>query len=129
MQKKNRFGTVYAKGAVTDWTCLKWFGKLYAGDFLLDDVPQSGRPHEVAGNQIKTLIENNQHYITQEIADMLKISKSSVKNHLYQLGYVNCIDVWVPHKWEEKPSWLHFCMQICNENFLFLKQIVMSDEK
>ena len=83
---------MYAEGAVTDWTCQKWFGKLYAGDFLLDDVPQSGRPDEVAGNQIKTLIENSQHYITQEIGDMLKISKSTVKNHLYQLGYVNCIE-------------------------------------
>ena len=58
----------------------------------MDDVPQSGRPDEVAGNQIKTLIENSQHYITQEIGDMLKISKSTVKNHLYQLGYVNCIE-------------------------------------
>ena len=122
---------MYAEGAVTDWTCHKWFAKLRAGDFLLDDVPQSGRPDEVESSQIKTLIENNQHSITQEIGDILKISKSSVKNHLYQLGYVNCIDVCVPCKLrgEKKPSWLRFCMQICNENFLFLKQIVMSGEK
>ena len=65
---------------------------------MLDDVPQSGRPDEVESSQIKTLIENNQHSITQEIGDILKISKSSVKNHLYQLGYVNCIDVCIPHK-------------------------------
>ena len=64
----------------------------------MDDVPQSGRPDEVESSQIKTLIENSQHSITQEIGDILKISKSSVKNHLYQLGYVNCIDVCIPHK-------------------------------
>ena len=44
--------------------------------FSLDDASRSGRPAEVDNDQIKTLIENNQHYITQEIADILKISKS-----------------------------------------------------
>ena len=37
-----------------------------------------------------------------EIAHILKISKSSVENHLHQLGYVNCFDVWVPQKLSEK---------------------------
>ena len=37
-----------------------------------------------------------------EIADILKISKSSAENHLHQLGYVNRFDVWVPHKLSEK---------------------------
>ena len=50
---------VYGKGAVTDWTCQKWFAKFYAGDFSLDKAPWSGRPVEIGGNQIKTLIENN----------------------------------------------------------------------
>ena len=49
-----------------------------AGDFSLDDAPRSGRQVEVDSNQIKTLIENNQHYTTREIADILKISKSIV---------------------------------------------------
>ena len=54
----------------------KWFAKFYAGDFSLDDAPQSGRPVEVDSDQIQILIENNQHYTTQERADVLKISKS-----------------------------------------------------
>ena len=44
--------------------------------FSLDDASRSGRPAEVDNDQIKTLIENNQHYTTWETADMLKISKS-----------------------------------------------------
>ena len=52
----------------------KWFAKFYAGDFSLDDAPQSGRPVEVDSDQIQILIENNQHYTTQERADILKIS-------------------------------------------------------
>ena len=55
-------------------TCQKWFVKFHAGDFLLDDTPQSGRLVEIDDNDIKTLIENNQCYTTLEIANILNIS-------------------------------------------------------
>ena len=66
----------YGEGTVTNQMCQKWFAKFWAGNFSLDNAPQSGRPAGVEGDQIKTLTENNQHYTTQEIADILKISKS-----------------------------------------------------
>ena len=69
---------------------------------MLEDAPQFGRPVEVDSHQIETLIENNHCYTTLKIADILKISKSSVENHLHQLGYVNRFDVWVPHKLIQK---------------------------
>ena len=81
---------------MTDRTCQKCFAKFCAGDFSLDDTPQLCR--QVYGDQIETLIESNQHYTMQEIADLLKISKSTVENHLHQLGNVSHFDVWVPHK-------------------------------
>ena len=93
---------VYGEGAVTDRTCQKWFAKFHSGDFSLDDTPWLGRPVEVDSDQIETTIENNQRYTTREIADILKISKSSVENHLHQLGYVHHFDVWVPHKLSQK---------------------------
>ena len=65
---------------------------------MLDNVLQSGRPVEVDSNQIDTLIENDQYYIMPEIADILKISKSSIESRLHQLGYVNDYDIWVPCK-------------------------------
>ena len=40
------------------------------------DAPESGRAVEVDSDQIEILIENNQHSAMQEIADILKISKS-----------------------------------------------------
>ena len=93
------------EGAVTDRMCQKWFVKFCAGDFSLDDAPRSGGSVEVDSDQIETLIENSQRYTMREIADILKISKSSVENHLHQLGYVNHFDVCVPHKLsEKKPS-------------------------
>ena len=53
MQKK--ICAVYGEGAVTDRTCQKWFAKLCAGDFSLDDAPRLGRPVEVDSDQIKTI--------------------------------------------------------------------------
>ena len=58
--------------------CRKWFLKFHAGDFSLDDAPQLGKSVEVDSKQIETLIENNQCYTMQEIANILKISKSIV---------------------------------------------------
>ena len=46
---------MYTEGAVTDRLYQKWFAKFHAGDFLLDDAPQLGRPVEVDGDQIETL--------------------------------------------------------------------------
>ena len=31
-----------------------------------------------------------------------QVFKSSVENHVYQPGYVNHFDIWVPHMWSEK---------------------------
>ena len=62
---------------VSDQTCQKQSVKLYAGDSSLDDAPWSGRPVEINSNQIETLMENNQCYTMWEIANILKISKST----------------------------------------------------
>ena len=96
---------MYGEGAVTDQTCQKGFAKFCAGDFLLDDAPWLGRPVEVDKDRIETIIENNQRYTTQEIANILRISKSSAENHLHQLGYVNHFDVWVSHNLSKGLPW------------------------
>ena len=57
MQK--RICAVFGEGTVTDQMCQKWFVRFCAGDFALDDAPQSGRPVEVDRDQIETLTENN----------------------------------------------------------------------
>ena len=104
-ETQRKIYAVYGKCAVTDRTCQKWFAKFCVGDFSLDIAPRLGRPDEVDNNQIKTLIENNQHYTTQEIVSILKISKPRAEKHLHQLGYVNRFDVWVPHNLSrKKPS-------------------------
>ena len=121
----------YGEGAVTDQTSQKRFAKFPAGYFSLDNAPWLGRQVEV---ESEILIEKNQRYTTREIADILKISKSSAENHLHQLGYVNPFYVWVPRKLSKKKNLLD-CIFACdsllkrNENILFLKQIVTGGEK
>ena len=96
--QKTKICAAHGEGAVSDKTCQKWFAVFRAGDFSLYDAPQWGRPVEVDSHQIKTLIENNQHYNMWERANILKIFKPSIRNPLHQLGYVNHFDVWVPCK-------------------------------
>ena len=107
--------------------------KFHAGAFSLDGAPRSGRPFEVDNDLIQTLIENHQRYTTREIADILKMSKSSIENHWHQLAYVNRFDVWVPHKLREENllDGISACNSLPkrNENISFLKQIVTGDEK
>ena len=67
---------VVCEGAVTGQMCQKWFVKFCAGDFSLDDAPQSGRPVEVDSDHIKTITENNQCPTMWETVDILKISRS-----------------------------------------------------
>ena len=90
-----------------------------------------GRP--VDRGQIEPWSEITQCYITWETATILKISESSDENHLHQLGNVNRFNVWVPHNLSEKSLLDHIstCDSLLkhNENGLFLKQIVMSNEK
>ena len=40
-KKNNKIYAVYGEVAVTDQMCQKWFVKFQAGNFLLDDAPQS----------------------------------------------------------------------------------------
>ena len=99
-ETQKKICAVFGEGSVTDRMYQKWFVKFHAGDFLKDDAPQSSRAVEVDSDQIETLIENNQHYTTWEIADIFKISKSikllvKIKNVSYFTDFlVNPIHSW-----------------------------------
>ena len=53
------------------WEVLRW-------RVLTEQCSQSSRPGEVDSDPMETLIENNQRSITQELANILQISKSVV---------------------------------------------------
>ena len=101
MQARKKLYDVYGEKSLTERQCQNWFGRFCSGDFNLKDAPRSGRPTEVDNDKIKAVIENNRHSTTQKIAEKLNISHTCVERHLKQLGYVNKLDIWVPHKLNE----------------------------
>ena len=106
--------------------------KFHTGDFWLDDVPLSSRSVVDDSNQIQILIENNQHYTTEETPDVLKLFKSGIENNLHQLSYGNHFDVWVSHKLSKKTLdriSIHDSLLKRKENVPFFKLIVTGDEK
>ena len=121
---------MYGEGAVTDETCQKWFAKFRVGDFSLDNAPQLGRPVEVDSDQIETLIEINiipcrkQPTYSKYPNQALKIICTSL---------VMFIALMFGFHLSEKNLFDHICACNCllkrHKNVLFLKQIVMGDEK
>ena len=79
------------------------------------------------------MIENNRHSTTRDIAEKLKISHRCVERHLKQLGYVNKLDIWVPHKLNEiqLTKRISICDSLLkrNETDPFFKRIMTNNEK
>ena len=86
----------------TERQCQNWFARFCSENFDIKDAPRSGRPTDVVDDKIKAMIENNRHSTTREFAEKFNISAHTcVERHLKQLGYVNKLDNWVPHKLNE----------------------------
>lgn len=100
-QTSKKIYAIYGEDAVKERVYQKWFARFRCGDFSVKDKPRLGRQNEIDNDKLKALIDTNPHYTMREIADVLQISKSSVENHLHQLGYVSRLDVWVPHELSE----------------------------
>ena len=79
------------------------------------------------------MLENNRHSTTRVIAEELNISHTCVERHFKKLGYVNKLDIWVPHKLNEIQ--LTKRMSICdsllkrNKTDRFLKRIITGEKK
>ena len=84
-------------------------------------APQSGRQVEVDSNQIKTLIENKQHYTMWEIANIFQISKSiKLLMEMKNLSFILCkntIQTFWPTQYFSvaslKTSWVRLGVGFC----------------
>ena len=101
VQARKKLYDVYGERSLTERQCQNWFARFRSGDFDLKDAPRSGRPTKIDEDKLKAMIENNRRCTTREIAEKLNISHTCVERHLKQLGYVNKLDIWVPHKLNE----------------------------
>ena len=124
---------MYGEEALKERQCRNWFDKFRSGDFVLKDEQRSGRPNEVNDDQIKAIIESDRHVTMREIAEMLKMPKSTIDRHMQRLGLVKKLDIWIPHELKEihltkrtNACDLHFKR---NEFDPFWKKIITGDEK
>ena len=104
-QARKNLYDVYGEKSWTERQCQNWFARFRSGDFNLKDAPRSGHPTEVDDDKIKAMIENNRRSTTREIAGKLNISHICVERHLKQLGYINKLYIWVPHKIERNSTY------------------------
>ena len=133
VQARKKLYDVYGEKSLTERLRQNWFACFRSGDFDLKVAPRSEHPTEVDDDQIKAIIENNWLSTKREIAEKLKISHTFVERHLKQLGYVNKLVIWVPHKLNEiqLTKRISICDSLLNRNETdpFLKRILTSDEK
>ena len=133
IQTTKKICKVEGVNVVNERMVQRLFKQFSEGDFSLKDAQRSGRNTVVDNAQIYELIDQDPHLSTREIGNTLDISKSTVANHLHQLGMVPRYDVWVPHKLSEKNliERISVCDSLLkrNKNELLLKRIVTGDEK
>ena len=122
----------YGRTAVTIRTVQRWFKRFQRGNFNLEDEDRGGRPSVINEGAIKTLVDDNPRIDISEVAERLGVSPASVYRHLHSLGYVNRLEVWLPHELSErnKEARVVACQELLDrykqENFL--KRLVTGDE-
>ena len=80
---------------------LHWLKKFCKGDESLEDEEHSGQPSEVDNDKLRPVIEADPITTTQEVAKELSVNRSTVIQHLKQIGKVKRLDKWVPHELTE----------------------------
>lgn len=114
-------------------TCYNWINRFKQGNFSVENKPKSGRPVKIDDNKLQQLIEKNPDSSTRELGDLLGVSKTTIDNHLHQLGFSKHLDLWVPHQLSEKNLYhrIDVCQQLKtrNERNPFLKELVVGGEK
>ena len=133
VQARQKLYDVYGEKSLTESQCQNWFALLRSEYFYLKDAPRSGRPTEFDDDKIKAMIENNRRSTTREIAQKFNISYTCVERHLKQRGYVNNLDIWVPHNLNEiqLTKRISICDSLLkhNKTDLVSKCIITVDEK
>ena len=122
----NTFGPGADNKSTGQW----WFKEFYKGHESLEDEEHSGWLLEVDNNQLRGSLKL---ILLHEKLPKLNVDRSTVFQHLKQIGKVKRLDKWVPLKLtanqKKHPFEKSFSLIVCNNNEPFLNQIVTCDEK
>ena len=124
----NTLGPGTANRCTMQW----WFRKFCKGDESPEDKKHSGWPLEVDNDQLRAIIKAEPLTTTWEVAEELNVDRSTVVQHLKQVGKVKKLNKWVPHELTANFKNCHFevsSLILCNNNEPFLHRIVACDQK
>ncbi|GFV51641.1 mariner Mos1 transposase [Trichonephila clavipes] len=72
------------------------------GDLSPQESDQFGRPSKIDNDVLRSMLENNPHLTSGEIAEEFGIHHTTVGDYIKSLGFVLKQSVWVPHELTEK---------------------------
>ena len=124
---------VYGEDVIKERQCQKWFTHFREENFSFKDAHRSGRPVTVDIDTITDFVKVNRHSTVREIASALNMSVGSVYGQLKSAGFIQRLNVWVPHELKEiqKINRIDICDQLMKREEIdpFLKRIITGDEK
>uniref|UniRef100_A0A0N5CCE7 HTH_48 domain-containing protein n=1 Tax=Strongyloides papillosus TaxID=174720 RepID=A0A0N5CCE7_STREA len=88
----------FGEDLVSHATVKRWFKKFREGSEDLENE-ERGRPDTVLDNdELRKAVEANPRVTIRELAGELNVSKTTVSNHLKEIGKTKELDKWVPHE-------------------------------
>ena len=101
-QATRNINTAFGEGSTAESTIRCWFAKFRFGDFDLRDEKGLGRNHSTDNEELRTLVEINPQTTVQELSEQLRVSISTIADHLKDIGKVKKWNKWVPRLLTEK---------------------------
>ncbi|GFY16981.1 histone-lysine N-methyltransferase SETMAR [Trichonephila clavipes] len=65
----------------------RWLSKFRFGDLSLQESDRSGRPTKIDDDVLRSMLENNPHLTSREIAEEFVIYHTTVGDHIKSLGH------------------------------------------
>ena len=87
--------------------------------FYISVTPRSRRPSMFDEYRLNTLIHNDPHQCSRELANMMNCDHSTIVRHLRSMGKVQISGVWAPHAINQnhkKTAGGHMCISACSSS-------------
>ena len=104
---------VYGDDAIGESTAKKWFSRFREDRFHISDTPRSGWPSGFDEDGLNTLIHNDPHQCTRELANVINCDHSIIVWHLLSMGKVKkigCMSTACSKQKPQKSAGGHICI-------------------
>ena len=88
---------VYGDNVIGESTARKCLSRFKDDRFDISDIPRLGRLSELDEDRLNTVIHNDPHQCTRELANVVNCDHSTIMRHLHSMGNLKKMVVWVPH--------------------------------